>query len=87
MATGGQCGIYQAEKKRQKKNETEVKVEFIKNMGEHAGIRVVHRSGSKLNFRPPVITNDSKWVLAVVQMMADDISVYCWDVLEKQALC
>ncbi|XP_003962243.1 WD repeat-containing protein 75 isoform X1 [Takifugu rubripes] len=32
-------------------------------MGEHAGIRVVHRSGSKLNFRPPVITNDSKFLL------------------------
>lgn len=39
---------------------SEVKVEFTKNMGEHAGIRVVHRSGSKLNFRLPVITNDSK---------------------------
>uniref|UniRef100_H3DKH2 WD repeat domain 75 n=2 Tax=Tetraodon nigroviridis TaxID=99883 RepID=H3DKH2_TETNG len=32
-------------------------------MGEHAGIRVVRRSGSKLNFRPPVITNDSKFLL------------------------
>ncbi|KAG7501668.1 WD repeat-containing protein 75 [Solea senegalensis] len=32
-------------------------------MVEHAGIRVVHRGGSKLNFREPVISNDSRFLL------------------------
>ncbi|XP_019132148.1 WD repeat-containing protein 75 isoform X2 [Larimichthys crocea] len=32
-------------------------------MVEHGDIRVVHRGGSKINFREPVITNDSKFLL------------------------
>uniref|UniRef100_A0A3Q2YKB1 WD repeat domain 75 n=1 Tax=Hippocampus comes TaxID=109280 RepID=A0A3Q2YKB1_HIPCM len=32
-------------------------------MVEHANIRVVHRGGSKINFRAPVITSDSKFLL------------------------
>lgn len=56
-------------------------------MGEHAGIRVVRRSGSKLNFRPPAITNDSKWVFAIIFTMLFDISVYSGKVLEPQPLC
>ncbi|KAI3355910.1 hypothetical protein L3Q82_004457 [Scortum barcoo] len=32
-------------------------------MVEHGDIRVVHRGGSKLNFRGPVITNDSRFLL------------------------
>ncbi|XP_041857335.1 WD repeat-containing protein 75 [Melanotaenia boesemani] len=32
-------------------------------MVEHAEIRVVHRGGSKINFRQPVISNDSRFLL------------------------
>ncbi|XP_010878095.1 WD repeat-containing protein 75 [Esox lucius] len=32
-------------------------------MVEHTGIRVVHRGGSKINFREPVITSDSRFLL------------------------
>ncbi|KAM3861857.1 WD repeat-containing protein 75 [Diretmus argenteus] len=32
-------------------------------MVEHGDIRVVHRGGSKINFRVPVITNDSRFLL------------------------
>ncbi|KAM6945905.1 WD repeat-containing protein 75 [Aplochiton taeniatus] len=32
-------------------------------MVEQGEIRVVHRGGSKINFRPPLITNDSKFLL------------------------
>uniref|UniRef100_A0A671V3L5 WD repeat domain 75 n=1 Tax=Sparus aurata TaxID=8175 RepID=A0A671V3L5_SPAAU len=32
-------------------------------MVEHGDIRVVHRGGSKINFRKPVITNDSRFLL------------------------
>ncbi|XP_040913731.1 WD repeat-containing protein 75 [Toxotes jaculatrix] len=32
-------------------------------MVEHGDIRVVHRGGSKINFREPVITNDSRFLL------------------------
>ncbi|XP_068184819.1 WD repeat-containing protein 75 [Antennarius striatus] len=32
-------------------------------MVEHGDIRVVHRGGSKINFRRPVITNDSRFLL------------------------
>ncbi|XP_049449389.1 WD repeat-containing protein 75 isoform X1 [Epinephelus fuscoguttatus] len=32
-------------------------------MVEHGDIRVVHRGGSKINFRQPVITNDSRFLL------------------------
>ncbi|KAM6954766.1 WD repeat-containing protein 75 [Lycodopsis pacificus] len=32
-------------------------------MDEHGDIRVVHRGGSKINYRKPVITNDSKLLL------------------------
>ncbi|KAM4608467.1 WD repeat-containing protein 75 isoform 2-T2 [Polymixia lowei] len=32
-------------------------------MVEHAGIRVVHRGGSKINFREPIITNDSRFLI------------------------
>ncbi|XP_074551703.1 WD repeat-containing protein 75 isoform X2 [Halichoeres trimaculatus] len=32
-------------------------------MVEHGEIRVVHRGGSKINFRQPVITNDSRFLL------------------------
>lgn len=31
-----------------------------KNMVEHGDIRVVHRGGSKINSRQPVVTNDSR---------------------------
>nr|XP_046259940.1 WD repeat-containing protein 75 isoform X2 [Scatophagus argus] len=34
-------------------------------MVEHGDIRVVHRGGSKINFRQPVITNDSRFLLCV----------------------
>uniref|UniRef100_A0A8K9XPQ2 Uncharacterized protein n=1 Tax=Oncorhynchus mykiss TaxID=8022 RepID=A0A8K9XPQ2_ONCMY len=30
----------------------------------HAEIRVVHLGGSKINFREPVITNDSRYIVA-----------------------
>ncbi|KAM8855756.1 WD repeat-containing protein 75 [Spinachia spinachia] len=42
---------------------SEVKVESSKNMVGHGDIRVVHRGGSKINFRQPVITNDSRLLL------------------------
>lgn len=39
---------------------SEVKVEFNENMVGHGDIRVVHRGGSKINSRQPVITQDSR---------------------------
>ncbi|XP_075886687.1 WD repeat-containing protein 75 [Nelusetta ayraudi] len=42
-------------------------------MVEHGDIRVVHRGGSKLNFRTPVITNDSKLLLCT---SGDCVKVY-----------
>lgn len=34
-----------------------------KNMVEHGEIRVVHRGGSKINFRQPIFTHDSRFLL------------------------
>ncbi|GLD51500.1 WD repeat-containing protein 75 [Lates japonicus] len=48
---------------KKKGQRSEVKVDFSKNMVEHGDIRVVHRGGSKINFREPVITNDSSFLL------------------------
>ncbi|KAF3842666.1 hypothetical protein F7725_001515, partial [Dissostichus mawsoni] len=42
---------------------SEVKVEFNENMVGHGDIRVVHRGGSKINSRQPVITQDSRFLL------------------------
>ncbi|KAM9484152.1 glutaminase kidney isoform, mitochondrial-like [Salvelinus alpinus] len=38
----------------------------------HAEIRVVHRGGSKINFREPVITNDSRFALSSMDMEQRD---------------
>ena len=48
---------------------SEVKGDFSTNMVEHGDIRVVHRGGSKINLREPVITSDSRSVLVVSRMI------------------
>lgn len=40
-----------------------MEVDFSDNMVEHGDIRVVHRGGSKINFRDPVISHDSRLLL------------------------
>uniref|UniRef100_A0A8C7M8E3 WD repeat domain 75 n=1 Tax=Oncorhynchus kisutch TaxID=8019 RepID=A0A8C7M8E3_ONCKI len=42
-------------------------------MVEHAEIRMVHRGGSKINFREPVITNDSRFLLCAA---GESVNVY-----------
>ncbi|XP_028992599.1 WD repeat-containing protein 75 [Betta splendens] len=42
---------------------SEGKVDCSENMVEHANVRVVHRGGSKINFREPVISSDSRFLL------------------------
>ncbi|KAL0964009.1 hypothetical protein UPYG_G00316470 [Umbra pygmaea] len=42
-------------------------------MVEHTGIRVVHRGGSKINFREPIFTNDSRYLLCV---SGESVKVY-----------
>ncbi|KAK7154465.1 hypothetical protein R3I94_007709 [Phoxinus phoxinus] len=44
-----------------------------KNMVERSDIRVVRCGGSKINFRPPIISNDSRFVLCV---SGDSVKVY-----------
>jgi hypothetical protein len=36
----------------------------FEKMVAHAEIRVVHLGGSKINFREPVITNESRYIAA-----------------------
>ncbi|XP_041700010.2 WD repeat-containing protein 75-like isoform X1 [Coregonus clupeaformis] len=42
-------------------------------MVEHADIRMVHRGGSKINFREPVFTNDSRFLLCAA---GESVKVY-----------
>lgn len=46
-----------------------MKVDGSENMVEHGDVRVVYRGGSKINFREPVITNDSRLVCVLCPVM------------------